>query len=105
MGNCSAPSFIVTSLGIGLSWASAAHSPFKGRFFSRLINYARSSLRSAVTVNARENQQERISGAAAVVAGNTPCQSMPLSTIPSATSLGFPEGQVESLGWLLNLCV
>lgn len=39
-GDCSAPSFIVTSLGNGLSWASAARSPFKGRFSSRLVNYA-----------------------------------------------------------------
>lgn len=71
-GTAAPPSFIVTSLEKpGLSRGASVVSPFKGRFFSRLVNYA-VQLRPAMTVNA--SGEGRIQEAAA-------CQRL-LQTLP-----------------------
>jgi hypothetical protein len=75
-GIAAPPSFIVASLGNRLCGASTASSPFKGRFSSRLVNYAGpASGRDRERQRGKENQRPP-----PWMPGNSPRQSMPCST-------------------------
>lgn len=101
VGNCSSPSCIVTSLGIGLSWASAVRSPFKGRFSSRLVNYAGpASGRPAVTVNA-SGKRESAGRCCSCRKHSLPINAALLN--PFHHLFGLPGGPGGGLwGWLQN---